>query len=187
MRLAVAVVVRIPPTSRRGSRRAIGWQGLVVRVPTIKQHLHDVARRILKALDFVNLRQKVNRRYRRNMRGRYMLNDDSFTDLLTQLDGDQRPLWLPSTREGAPNRIYGDPYTVNDDMPNNEDTKKPVAYGDFSAFKVRTATGPGFGPSVRRFSGDTYGPKGQVAFMISVRYAGRLVNSEAVKTLDGAS
>ena len=70
-------------------------------------------------------------------------------------------------------------------MDDNLDDKKPVAFGDFSQVKVRYAMGEGFGPMLKRFAGDVYGPKGQVAFNIAARYAGRLVNSDAVKTLAG--
>ena len=139
----------------------------------------------VKALDLAKLRHKVNRRYRRNGRGVWMFNDDVMLDLIAQEDGEGRPLWLPSTREGAPDRIYGHPFIVNDDMDDNVDDKKPVVFGDFSQFKVRIATGESFGPRLRRFSGDVYGPKNQVAFNVSARYAGRLVNSDAVKSMAG--
>lgn len=141
---------------------------------------------VIKVIDLAKLRQKVNRRYRRDGRGIFMFNDDSMLDFLTQEDDEHRPLWLPSAREGAPDRIYGSPFVVNDDMDNNAAGKKPVAFGDFSQFKVRVANGENFGPTMRRFAGDVYGPKNQVAFTMSARYAGRLVNSDAVKTLAGA-
>ena len=142
---------------------------------------------IVKVLDLAKLRQKVNRRYRRDGRGTYMFNDNTMVDFISAEDGDGRPLWLPSTREGAPERIYGTPFVINDDMDDNGANKKPVAFGDFSQLKVRVAVGDTFGPVMRRFAGDVYGPKNQVAFTMSARYAGRLVNSDAVKTLGGSA
>lgn len=142
---------------------------------------------VVKVLDLAKLRQKINRRYRRGGRGTFMFNDTTMLDFITQEDDDHRPLWLPSTREGAPERIYGSPFAINDDMDDNAAGKKPVAYGDFGQFKVRVANGQNFGPTMRRFAGDVYGPKNQVAFVMTMRYAGRLVNSEAVKTLAGAA
>ena len=139
----------------------------------------------VKALDLAKLRHKVNRRYRRNGRGAWMFNDDTMLDLISQEDGEGRPLWLPSTREGAPDRIYGHAFHINDDMDDNLDDKKPVAFGDFTQVKVRHAVGQSFGPMLRRFHGDVYGPLNQIAFNMSARYAGRLVNSDAVKTLAG--
>ncbi len=138
----------------------------------------------VKALDLAKLRHKVNRRYRRNGRGAWMFNDDTMLDLITQEDSEGRPLWLPSTRESTPDRIYGHPFVINDDMDDNLDNKKPVAFGDFSNMKVRHATGS-FGPMLRRFHGDVYGPQNQIAFNMSARYAGRLVNADAIKTLAG--
>ena len=77
-------------------------------------------------IELTNLIYVVNRAYREageqgeggfggeggGMLG-YMLSDDAENAARVMVDADGRPLWVPSTREGAPSMLNGYPYVVN--------------------------------------------------------------------------
>ena len=46
----------------------------------------------------------------------YMISDSAEQRARVLTDGDNRPLWVPSTREGLPNSLNGYPYVVNGHM-----------------------------------------------------------------------
>lgn len=52
-------------------------------------------------------------------------------------DGDGRPLWVPSIREGAPNTFASWPYFLNQDMDDVAANKHPLLFGNFGHFCVR--------------------------------------------------
>ena len=56
------------------------------------------------------------------------------------LDGDNRPLWLPSIREGLPATLHGYPLVVNGHMDAVAAGKIPVLFGNFSYYGIRTVS-----------------------------------------------
>ncbi|MBQ1929884.1 MAG: phage major capsid protein [Bacteroidales bacterium] len=84
--------------------------------------------------DLVNQRKQVKAGYARN--ASYMMSTATECDLMLLKDGDDRPLWLPSMREGAPATLFGRPVIINDDMADGE-----VIFGDLKAYKARMVKG----------------------------------------------
>ena len=70
----------------------------------------------------------------------YMISDP-FEKLIRVLtDGDNRPLWVPSTREGVPSMLNGYPYVVNGDMADVAAGNIPCLFGNFSYYGIRTVS-----------------------------------------------
>ncbi len=99
----------------------------------------------------VDLPYKINRAYRMGgeigMGGLspetggqigYMISDDAERILRRLVDGDSRPLWVPSTQMGVPNRLNGYPYVVNSNIDAVATGKIPMLFGNFSYFGIRT-------------------------------------------------
>ena len=70
----------------------------------------------------------------------YMISDSAEKALRVLLDGDSRPLWVPSTREGVPNTLNGYPLVVNGNMDAVAAGKIPVLFGNFSYYGIRTVS-----------------------------------------------
>ena len=68
----------------------------------------------------------------------YLLSDGAERALRVMVDGDSRPLWVPSTREGAPSMIGGHPYAVSGSMADPAAGTIPILFGDFAYFAIRT-------------------------------------------------
>ena len=95
-------------------------------------------------VEITNLIYTINRAYREGgemgeggfnaemggMTG-YMISDGAEKALRVLLDGDNRPLWLPSTREGVPNTLNGYPLVVNGHMADVAASAIPVLFGNF--------------------------------------------------------
>ena len=102
-------------------------------------------------IELTNLIYAVNRAYREageqgeggfggeggGMLG-YMLSDDAEKAMRVMVDSDSRPLWVPSTREGAPSMLNGYPYVVNGSMDSVAAAKVPILFGNFSYYGIRT-------------------------------------------------
>ena len=71
----------------------------------------------------------------------FLISDGLEKNLVAMVDGDMRPLWLPSIRDGEPNMLIGWPYEVSGaidgDITAASNTK--IGYfGDFSYMGIRT-------------------------------------------------
>ena len=104
-------------------------------------------------LEITNLIYTINRAYREGgeigeggfnaemggMTG-WMISDSAEQALRVLLDGDNRPLWLPSIREGLPATLHGYPLVVNGHMDAVAAGKIPVLFGNFSYYAIRTVS-----------------------------------------------
>ena len=68
----------------------------------------------------------------------YMISDACEKLLRVLVDGDSRPLWLPSVREGVPDRFNSYPIVVNGHMDAPTTGKVPMLFGNFSYYGIRT-------------------------------------------------
>ena len=68
----------------------------------------------------------------------YMISDDCEKVLRVLLDGDNRPLWLPSVREGVPDRFNAYPVVVNGHMAAVATGAVPMLFGNMSYYAIRT-------------------------------------------------
>lgn len=128
--------------------------------------------------DLLNLQHSVDRAYRFN--GRYMFSDSTLLalKLLSIGSADDRPLWVPSMRDGSPSTIEGFPYTINDDMADVAGDAKSVLFGDFSKFYIRLVNGM----SVVRFD-EKYMDYLQIGFAFYQRMDSELIDTNAIKHL----
>lgn len=130
--------------------------------------------------ELVDLMHSVDPAYRNSPKCRWMFNDTSLAAIkkLSFGTGDDRPLWVPSMREGAPDTLEGKPYTVNQSMASPATTTKPIAFGDFGKYVIRVAKG-----TTLEMSRDRYWDERVTGFVALARMDGRLVNSAAIKFL----
>lgn len=131
--------------------------------------------------EIVDLIHQVNSGYRMSRSCGFMFSDQILAEIkkLSFGSADDRPLWQPSIREGAPDKLEGFPYWVNDDMPTAQTTgQKIILFGDFSKYIIRQVRGM----FIRRLE-ERFIDYGQVGFIAFARYDGELINTAAVKHL----
>lgn len=128
--------------------------------------------------DLLTLQHSVDRAYRFD--GRYMFSDATLLAIKKLAIGsaDDRPLWVPSMRDGEPSTIEGYAYTINEDMADVGASAKSVLFGDFSKFYIRLVNGMG----VVRFD-ELYMANLQIGFMFYQRFDSELIDSNAIKHL----
>lgn len=86
-------------------------------------------------LELLDLKHSVKAPYRRN--ARWMFRDSTLLALKKLVDSQNRPLWAAGIGEGSPDRLDGDPYTVNEDVAAIATVAKSILYGDFSKYLLR--------------------------------------------------
>lgn len=91
--------------------------------------------------ELVDLKFSVDRAYREAPNAAFMVGDATLGYITKMKDGENRPLLLPSTREGEVDRILNKPVYTNTDMAAIATGAKTVLFGDFSKYKVRNVSG----------------------------------------------
>jgi HK97 family phage major capsid protein len=93
--------------------------------------------------DLVKLQHAVDPAYRKRPKTAWMFHDKILEVLKKLVDSDGRPLWAPSVTVGAPDRLLGHPWFINQDMDSTlvEDNES-VLFGDFSKYVIRRALNP---------------------------------------------
>lgn len=127
----------------------------------------------------VDLEHSVDPAYR--VGARYTFADASLAALRKLVDGNGRPLWLPSTAgldgNGAPSTFNTYPYVVNNHMPAMTTGNRSFAFGNFAeGFKWREVRGI----TVLRLE-ERYADAFQVAFLGFARMDASVVNTAAFK------
>lgn len=112
--------------------------------------------------------------------GTFMMNYATLGHLAKLAVGsaDDRPLWVPSMREGVPDMIEGSPYVVNQHMASLATGQKTVLYGDMSKYWIREVRGMTLSRSDQRFWDERV-----VAYFMTARYDGELADTAAIKHL----
>lgn len=130
--------------------------------------------------ELVDLEHSVDPAYRKGRSVRFMMADATLGAIkkLSFGSSDDRPLWLPSYRENAPDTILGYQYVVNQDMPAMTTGLKSVLFGDFDKYWVRQA---GFAEMAR--SDERYIENRTSVFYVFARYDGELQDANAIKHL----
>jgi len=103
--------------------------------------------------DLLTLIHSVNSAYRSSPAFKLMFNDSTLLaiKLLSIGSADDRPLWVPSMRDGAPSTIEGVPYFVNPDTASIGTGLKSVVCGDFNKFLIRQVKGIQMAESSHRY------------------------------------
>lgn len=154
-------------------------EGFLTIVPTGKTGASGQTTTVLWT-DLVDLEHSVDRAYRGG--ARWMLNDQTLSAIKQLLDGNGRPLWMVSTREGEPDRINGYPYTVNNDLPVMAASAKSIAFGDFGQYVIRDVRGV----QLLRLE-ERYAEYLQVGFLAFARVDGILADASAIKVYQNAA
>ena len=130
--------------------------------------------------DLLDLEHSIAATYR--MRAIWMLSDKSLLIAKKLKDTQNRPLWLPSTREGEPDMLFGYRYVVNYNMPDPAANAKSVAFGDFGAYTIRDV----LGMTSRRLD-ERYAENLQTGFFAYTRTDGLLSDTAAIKVYQHAA
>lgn len=109
----------------------------------------------------------------------WVLNDSTVKAIRKLKDSNGNYIWQPSVREGEPDRILNRPYRTSIYVPEIAAGNRVIAFGDFSYYWIADRQGRSF----KRLN-ELYAATGQVGFLASERVDGKLILSEAVKTLD---
>lgn len=120
--------------------------------------------------DLTNLEHSVDPAYRAN--AMYMFHDDTLLALKLLTDGMGRPLWQSGMDSGAPDRLNGRAYVINQHMATIATTARSVIFGDLSKYKIRQVGAIRMYRLVERFREND-----QDAFIAFTRADGNLLNA----------
>lgn len=109
----------------------------------------------------------------------WLLNDSTVKAIRKLKDGNGNYIWQPSVREGEPDRILNRPYRTSIYVPELAAGNRVMAFGDYSYYWIADRQGRSF----KRLN-ELFATTGQVGFLASERVDGKLILSEAIKTLD---
>lgn len=109
----------------------------------------------------------------------WILNDSTVKAIRKLKDGNGNYIWQPSVREGEPDRILNRPYRTSIYVPELAAGNRVMAFGDYSYYWIADRQGRSF----KRLN-ELFATTGQIGFLTSERVDGKLILSEAVKTLD---
>lgn len=127
--------------------------------------------------DLVDLVHSLDPAYRMKDSVRFMFNDSTLKAIKKLVDGNGRPLWLPSTAGALgskdPDTIMGYKYTINQHMAALGASAKPILFGDFSKYLIRDV----MEMQIFRFTDSAYVKKGQVGFLVWARADGKMIDA----------
>lgn len=144
--------------------------------------------------DLKDLIYKVDRAYRMGSEGvgdgsmaegggmiGYMWSDDAERVARGLKDTQNRPLWLPSIRDGAPPTMQGIPAIVNGHMDSLAANKQGVLYGNFSYYGIRRIGG---GDTFYRIQDSATLANNSTGFICFRRFDGRYRIPKASNVVD---
>lgn len=153
-------------------------QGLLLGRDTTKDVTTNAA---LSYNNLVDVVHQVDPAYRALPGTAFLMNDQTLAQLEKLVDGQDRPLWVPSMREASPGRLFGWPVIIDQAMPNHDVAATPdsaeisVAFGNFAeSYTVREVRSI----EVLRLS-ELRARFRQVVFLGFQRADGDVINSQA--------
>lgn len=126
-----------------------------------------------------DLIHSVDPAYRTSNTCGFMFNDVVLNAIKKLAIGssDARSLWLPSWREGEPDRIEGYRYWINQGMDSTIDTaSKIMLFGDFQYYVIRLVQ-----ELLTLRLNERYADNGLIGYMGYMRWDGECVNTAAIK------
>ena len=126
--------------------------------------------------DVMDLFYALKSPYRR--KAVWVLNDTTVKALRKLKDNNGNYIWQPSVQAGQPDTILNRPYYTSAYVPEVAAGAKVMAFGDFSYYWIADRQGRSF----KRLN-ELFAANGQVGFLASQRVDGKLILSEAVKTM----
>ena len=127
--------------------------------------------------DVMDLFYSLRAPYRK--KAAWLLNDSTVKAIRKLKDGNGNYIWQPSVRDGEPDCILNRPYRTSIYVPELAAGNRVMAFGDYSYYWIADRQGRSF----KRLN-ELYATTGQVGFLACERVDGKLILSEAVKTLE---
>ncbi len=132
----------------------------------------------------IDLVHSVDRAYRSN--SAFLMHDTTLAQLRKVKDDNNNYIWQPSVQVGEPDRIFGYPVYVSNQLEpwaaNIDETDKIMLFGDMSKYLIRDV-GPSL--SVARLD-QLYMATGQIGFVLLMRTDGRYIgHTGCVKAMAG--
>lgn len=130
--------------------------------------------------EVIDLYHSVDIAYRGRPGSAFMMHDGTAAFLRKLKDSQNRYLWEISLQLGIPDRAFGVPVIINNDIvgPPSATAQRVVLYGDFNAYKIRDA-----GAVEVRRADELRILNGQVVFLAWQRSDGNLADVTAVRYL----
>lgn len=125
--------------------------------------------------ELIDLMYSVGAGYRNN--GAWLISDDCERALRKLKAGDDY-IWQPALVEGAPNRLLGKPVYTSAKLPAVAKNNVIAAFGDFSRYQIADRGNI----SIMRLD-ERYADMGLVGFRVYKRVDGKLLDTNAIKTL----
>jgi len=119
--------------------------------------------------ELINLTFSVDEEYRR--KAKFILSPSALSVISKMKDDNGQPLWRPVVA-GAPNTILGYNYIVCPELDSVAATKKPIAFGDLSKYRIRDVRDV----QVARLQ-ERYAEYHQIGFVAISRHDGRMVDA----------
>ncbi len=126
--------------------------------------------------DIMDLYYSLRSPYRK--KAVFMTNESTIKAIRKIKDANGQYIWQPSTVLGEPDSIFGKRILTSAYVPELGAGNKTIAFGDFSYYWIADRQGRSF----QRLN-ELYAPNGQVGFRGTQRVDGKLILSEAVKSL----
>lgn len=132
--------------------------------------------------EIIDLIHSVDQSYR-GPNSRLAMNDSTLAAIkkLSIGTADDRPLWVPSMRDGAPSTIEGVPYVVVNELADLGTGNKFMLYGDFQKFIIRLVNGV----RMRRLD-ELFALNDQFAFLGFARMDSLVSQTNAIKYAQNA-
>ncbi|WP_213778870.1 phage major capsid protein [Caballeronia sp. dw_276] len=121
--------------------------------------------------NLVDLQESIDEAYA-GPNCKWMFHQSTRRTIRKLKDGNGRPIWTPSYDAGiagaSPDQLLGSDIQINNDAPVLGASNTPIAFGDFSYYKIRDV----MGLTMFRFADSAYASKGQVGFLAWMRSGG---------------
>lgn len=126
------------------------------------------------------LKHAVDPAYRAGPKFRFAFNDATLEVIEDMVDGQNRPLWLPSVVGGTPATVLQVPYQIDQAIDSFAPGKKFIYCGDFNRFLIRRVRYMALKRLVER-----YAEYDQVGFLAFYRFDTLLEDQSAIRALTG--
>lgn len=121
--------------------------------------------------DLVNLKAKVRAPYNQQGRASFLMNSTTKDALLGLVDKQGRPLYIESMSAGVPDRLFGYPIVIDDNMPEIGAGKRALVFGDLKAYKARIVQGA----KIKTYDESFYSEQGCIGMQAFITADGKLI------------
>ena len=126
--------------------------------------------------DLINLTYSVPGQFRN--RSVFVMSTDAYTKMRMIKTAYGKYMWQDDVAEGDPNKLLNYDVYVSKHLDSVEGGKKPVLFGDFTNFVIGDR-----GKRMLKRLDEKYADQGQIGFIMSERVDGKLLRTDAVKSL----